>query len=220
MFRSFIPHLSLVLYFSAMPIVNAVGAPGGAYEVVRSASDRIMGIVEAAADYADEDPERYDRELLVVLDEVVDFSGFARGVMGPYASKSHYQSLSNEEKAVLRAQVKRFTKEIRIGLVKTYGKGLLVFGGSKVEVQRPAEEAEGSNKSSIVQLIYSDAPEPYVIQYQMRRGKDGTWKLRNLIVESINLGGVYRAQFQAAARDNDGDLDAVIDNWITTDQEG
>ena len=70
-------------------------------------------------------------------------------------------------------------------------------------------------------MIYSDAPEPYVIKYQMRRGKkDGIWKLRNLIVEDINLGGVYRAQFQSAVRDNDGNLDAVIDNWINTEQEG
>jgi phospholipid transport system substrate-binding protein len=221
MLRSYFPYLALVLYFAAMPIVGAAGKPGNAYEVVRSASDRIMGIVESAADYAEKDPERYDRELLSVLDEVVDFSGFARGVMGPYASKSYYKSLSAEEKAVLRAQVKRFTKEIRIGLVRTYGKGLLVFGGSKVEVQRPNDEAEDPNKSSIVQLIYSDAPEPYVIQYQMRRSKkDGIWRLRNLIVEDINLGGVYRAQFQAAARDSDGNLDAVIDNWITTEEEG
>lgn len=220
MVRSFLPHLALVVSVLATPILHAAETPGNAYDVVRSASDQIMDIVAAATDYVDTDPERYNRELLGVLDEVVDFSGFARGVMGPYASKSHYDSLSKDGKKMLRAQVKRFTGEIRIGLVRTYGKGLLVFGGSKVEVQRPADETQGSNKSSIVQLIYSDAPEPYVIKYQMRRSKDGDWKLRNLIVEDINLGGVYRAQFQSAVRDNNGNLDAVIDNWITTEQEG
>ncbi|MFB3076554.1 MAG: phospholipid-binding protein MlaC [Lysobacterales bacterium] len=211
------PALYLALSFACMPPVNAAATSSSAYEVVRLASDRIMTIVEGAAVYADEEPDRYYRELAGVLDDVVDFSGFARGVMGPYASKSYYKSLSSEGKSVLRGQVQRFTEQIRVGLVRTYGKGLLVFSGSRVEVQRPNEESDESNKSSIIQLIYSDASEPYVIRYQMRRSKDGVWKLRNLIVESINLGQVYRNQFQAAVRDNDGDLDAVINNWIDAD---
>ena len=209
--------LALALYLAVIPLAVAAETASGAYEVVQSASDRIMTIVEDAASYADEEPERYYQELLGVLDGFVDFSGFARGVMGPYASKAYYQSLSAEGKSALRGQVNRFTDEIRVGLVRTYGKGLLVFSGSRVEVQRPSDEPEDSNKSSVVQLIYSDAVEPYVIYYQMRRGKNGAWKLRNLIVESINLGQVYRNQFQAAVRDNNGDLDTVIDNWATTD---
>ncbi len=213
-------YLALVLCLVIMPAANAADISKSAYEVVRSASDRIMTIVEGAAGYSDEEPDRYYLELLGVLDEVVDFSGFARGVMGPYASKSYYQSLSAEGKLLLREQVTRFTAEIRVGLVRTYGKGLLVFGGSRVEVQRPTDESDDSNKSSIVQLIYSEAREPYVIHYQMRRGKDGTWKLRNLIVEAINLGQVYRNQFQAAVRDNNGDLDTVINNWTAADLDG
>ena len=141
------------LFFSAMclvvvPSLQASETPAGPFDVVQSASDRIMAIVEDATQYVDEDPERYYDELLVVLDEVVDFSGFARGVMGHYASKSYYDSLSSEGKSALREQVKRFTGEIRVGLVRTYGKGLLVFGGSRVEVQRPEDEAGENNKSS------------------------------------------------------------------------
>ena len=54
----------------------------------------------------------------------------------------------------------------------------------------------------------------------MRRDKDGKWWLRNMIVETINLGVIYRNQFQAAARDADGNLDAVIDNWTTPEEGG
>jgi phospholipid transport system substrate-binding protein len=219
MLLRFIQSLVVVISLVLAPVASAAATADSAYAVVQSASERIMNIVEDAADYADEEPDRYYDELLSVLDDVVDFSGFARGVMGHYASKSYYQSLTPEGKSALRKQVKRFTEEIRVGLVRTYGKGLLVFGGSRVEVQRPTEEATDSNKMSIVQLIYSDEAEPYVIHYQMRRGKDGSWKLRNLIVESINLGQVYRNQFQAAVRDNDGNLDAVIDNWTTVEVE-
>ena len=58
-----------------------------------------------------------------------------------------------------------------------------------------------------------DEAQPYVVIYQMARDRDGRWQLRNLVVENVNLGQIYRSQFEAAARRYDGDLDAVIDNW-------
>jgi phospholipid transport system substrate-binding protein len=188
-----------------------------AYAVIERTTGKVMTLVENANAYADEDPERYFRELQAVLDEIVDFAYFSRAVMGPYASRQRYQSLDDDGRQELRAQVERFTEVMREGLVRTYGKGLLAFGGSRVEIQRPAAADESTDKAEIKQLIYSDAPEPYVIEYQMRRGRDGSWRLRNMIVETINLGVIYRNQFQAAARDADGDLNAVIDNWTTPD---
>ncbi|MDJ0877004.1 MAG: ABC transporter substrate-binding protein [Halieaceae bacterium] len=190
-----------------------------AYQVIERTTDRVMTLVQEANAYADEDPERYFNELQTVLDEVVDFAYFSRAVMGPYASRKRYQSLSDEGKQELRGQVTRFTEVMRDGLVRTYGKGLLAFGGSRAEIQRPDGSQELGNRAEIRQLIYSDAPDPYVIEYQMRKGKDGQWRLRNLIVETINLGVIYRNQFQAAARDADGDINYVIDNWTTPEGE-
>jgi phospholipid transport system substrate-binding protein len=193
--------------------------PPQAFEIIQTTTDQVMKIVVAGQDYAAEDPERYYAQLQTVLDEVVDFSGFARGVMGPYASKQRYDSLDTEGKKLMRAQMERFTETMRIGLVRTYGKGLLAFGGSRVEVQKPPSEPADSNKISIMQLIYNDTGEPYVIHYQMRRNRTGQWRLRNLIVEKINLGQIYRNQFQAAARDADGDIDSVIAHWTTTEED-
>lgn len=208
--------LLAMLIFSCS-LASMARAQSTAFDTVDATTTEVMAVVEQAMAYVDEDPERYYAELQVVLDKVVDFGGFTRGVMGPYASKSRYQSLSPEGKKQLRSQVERFTDVMRVGLVRTYGKGLLAFGGSRVEVQRPPSESAESNKMSVTQLIYSDGPDPYVILYQMRRNKAGDWKLRNLIVEAINLGQVYRNQFQAAARDQEGDVDSVIDGWIVTD---
>ena len=39
--------------------------------------------------------------------------------------------------------------------------------------------------------------------------------LRNVIIESVNLGEIYRDQFQDSAREEDGDIDKVIANWTT-----
>jgi phospholipid transport system substrate-binding protein len=200
--------------------VAAAGDPGlSAYDVVQDTTDRVMALVKEANGYADDDPERYFRALQTVLDDVVDYGYFSRSVMGPYATSQRYRSLSPEGKEELREQVERFTEVMRSGLVRTYGKGLLAFGGSRVEIKRPDTPAPDSDRAEVTQLIYSDAPEPYIIEYQMRRDKDGKWRLRNLIVETVNLGIIYRNQFQAAARDAEGDLNYVIDHWTAPSDE-
>jgi phospholipid transport system substrate-binding protein len=209
--------LSSLMLVSISSLANA--SQISAYDVIETTTARIMVVVKAAPDYADEDPERYYRELQPLLDEVVDFSGFSRAVMGQYATKQTYKSLDKAGQKALRAQVKRFTEIMRVGLVRTYGKGLVAFGGSKTEVQRPEDVEDTGSSMSVTQLIYGDAAEPYVIQYQMRKNKSGDWKLRNLIVETINLGVIYRNQFQAAAQDHQGDIDAVIENWTAPPEE-
>jgi phospholipid transport system substrate-binding protein len=187
------------------------------YEVVQSTTQQVMAAVAEAQDYVDEDPERYYDALQGVLDPVIDFRGFARSVMGPYASSERYRSLDEAGREQLRDQLDRFTEVMRTGLVRTYGKGLLAFGGSRIEVVQTPPEDAGKSRVSVRQLIYSEEPEPYVVLYQMGRNKAGVWKLRNVIIESVNLGEIYRNQFQAAARKHNGDLDAVIANWSTVE---
>jgi phospholipid transport system substrate-binding protein len=184
-----------------------------AHDIVRDASERVMQVVEAAHEYADEDPERYYEAVHEVLDPVIDFRGFARSVMGRYASRDYYQSLDEAGREELRQQLKSFTSVMRKGLVRTYGKGLLAFSGSRIEVSKPSANEAGESRVSVRQLIFSDATQPYVVMYQMGRNKAGEWKLRNVIIETVNLGEIYRNQFQAAARKHNGDLNAVIDNW-------
>ena len=199
----------------------AESSTGGlpAYGVVEDATERVMAVVQEADAYADEDPERYYGEIQEILDPVIDFRGFARSVMGPYASSERYRSLDEEGRAKLRDQLDRFSEVMRIGLVRTYGKGLLAFGGSRIEVVKPESDDAEQPRVSVRQLIYNDDPEPYVLLYQMGRDKAGEWKLRNVIIESVNLGEIYRNQFQDSARKYEGDIDSVIDNWSTVEVE-
>ena len=189
------------------------------YAVVEHATERVMAVVTEAQTYADEDPERYYGEIQDILDPVIDFRGFSRSVMGPYASSERYRSLDEAGRTQLRDQLDRFSEVMRLGLVRTYGKGLLAFGGSRIEVVQPEEDTATAPRVSVRQLIYSDESEPYVVLYQMGRNKSDEWKLRNVIIESVNLGEIYRNQFEAAARKHEGDLDSVIDNWSTVEVE-
>jgi phospholipid transport system substrate-binding protein len=189
-----------------------------AYELVENTTILVMDVVGSAEDYVDEDPERYYKQVESILDPLIDYRGFARKVMGPYASSKRYRSLDDAGKQQLREQLDQFTEVMRLSLVRTYSKGLLAFGDARIEVEEP-DSSQDPARTSVRQLIYVDNPEPYVVMYQMGLEKTGDWKLRNVIIENVNLGEIYRDQFLASARQFDGDLEEVIENWSTVTVE-
>jgi len=221
---SLLPRVGLLaLLFCCGPLAVAEDTDGrqdatgphsrSAEDVLRQTTAEILALIEEARAYVDEDPERYFAAVQEVLDPVVDYRGFARGVMGEYATTARYRSLDQAGRDKLREQLERFSETMRRGLVRTYSKGLLAFGGSRVEIDDSSAGEVNDQRATLRQLIHSDTGRPYVVVYQMARNRDGQWLMRNLIVENVNLGQIYRSQFEAAARRLDGDIDAVIDGW-------
>lgn len=184
-----------------------------AYDLVQNTTEQVMDVVMAADEYVDADPERYYRQIEDLLVPLIDFRGFARNVMGPYGSSKRYRALDEPGREQLKDQLDRFTAVMRSSLVRTYSKGLLAFGGSRIELIRPETGDAVDSRLSIRQLIYADRAQPYELMYQMGYGKSGGWKLRNVIIEDVNLGEIYRDQFLTSAREQDGNLEAVIDTW-------
>lgn len=192
----------------------------GPYEVVAGTTQALMEVIEEARGYSDKEPERFEREVKELMDEVIDFQSFARGVMGRYGSRGYYQSLkSDAEKAQFRDQVIRFTETFKDGLINTYAKGLLTFNGNRIEVLPLAKDADLSGSVAVRQRIYGERPEPYQVLYTLRKDSDGKWKVRNVIIEGLNVGELYQNQFAADARSYNGDIGKVIDNWSVTPQE-
>lgn len=199
---------------------GANAAAPGPQEVVQQATDQVIQVIEEAKDYYDTDPDRYYRSIGEILDGVVDFYGFSRAVMGGYGSKKREASLKTDaEKEAFFAQIDRFSKVFKVGLVQTYGKGFLAFGGNKIEV-RPAVFKDGDARSAqVTQLVYGSADEPHEVRYVLRQGEDGAWMLRNVIIGNINLGLIYRNQFRGAVKQHKGEISAVIDNWSVKAEE-
>lgn len=185
------------------------------YQLVQQTTEQVIAIIHDGKSYYDKDPAKFNRQVETVLDKVVDFDAFARGVMGPYAGQQRYQALTTEqEKSDFRARIQRFSDTFKQGLVGTYAKGLLKFNGQKIETLPPRKGDDvASGKVDVLQNIYGAADKPYVVQYGMRKNREGVWKLQNVIIEGINLGQTYRSQFAAAADQYRGDLDKVIANW-------
>jgi len=204
---------SILCGISFASLANA--AEQDPYQVVQSTTEQVLAIVKDAKGYYEKDPERFNKQVTGVMEKTVDFDDFARGVMGTYASDRRYQSLKTDaEKAAFRERIQRFSSTFKQGLVETYADGLLKFNGEKIETL-PAHKGDNpaSGSVSVRQNIYNSSGKPYAIQYSMLRNKTGEWKLRNVIIEGINLGLTYRSQFASAAEQYHGDLDKVIANW-------
>ncbi len=96
-----------------------------AYDLVQDTTVRVMEVVVAADEYVDSDPERYYGQIQDLLDPLIDFRGFARSVMGPYASSERYRSLDEAGRKQLAAELDRFTAVMRASLVRTYSLPLI-----------------------------------------------------------------------------------------------
>lgn len=227
-----------LLCFAAVLGVSVVQAnvQKDPYHVVADTTQELLKVIEEAKDYIEQDEQRFTTEILRIMDEVVDFQSFARGVMGDYGSSSAYRRLKTEaERKAFRERVFRFTDTFREGLINTYAKGLLAFNGNRIEVLPELTIARGGvaeevsiddlqpgqlkGMVSVRQYIYGERPKPYEIIYSLSQNKTGAWKLRNVIIEGLNLGKIYQNQFVAAANTENGDIDKVIDNWSVTPQE-
>lgn len=185
------------------------------HQIVQQTTEQVLAIIRDGKSYYDKDPARFNKQVEAVLDKVVDFDSFARGVMGPYAGAQRYQTLkTDQEKNDFRARIQRFSGTFKQGLIETYAKGLLKFNGQKIETLPPRKGDDlASGNVAVLQNIYGTADKPYVVQYTMKRNREGAWKLQNVIIEGINLGQTYRNQFSAEADRYRGDLDLVIANW-------
>lgn len=201
----------MLLSISTMGAADATGP----YEVVEQTTQQVLAIVKETQNSATKDSKRFNGEVTAIMERVTDFDGFARSVMGTYASGQRYKTLTTEaDRAAFRERIQRFSDVFKQGIVDTYASSLLDFKGQKIETLPPRKGEDLSTGSTMVtQYISNESGKPYVVQYSMRRNKAGEWKLYNLIIEGVNLGLTYRNQFAASADNYKGDLDKVITNW-------
>ena len=185
----------------------------GPTPIIESTTSQVMAIVGEAPEYFDTDPDRFYDEIGAVLDQTIDWRGFAKGVMGEYASNARYRSLDDDGRKALREQLESVTTIMKSGLIRTYAKGLLAFSGSKFEIVDDEVIDPDARSASITQLVYGLGDRTYTVRYQMGKSRDGSWRLRNLIVADINLGQIYQNQFAAAAKSSGGDVAKVVAEW-------
>lgn len=171
-------------------------------EVVEDTSTRVMRVLDANRDTYKADTDAFVEGLNEVLEPVIDFQGIARSVM-----TVRYSRDASDE------QMERFINTFKYSMVEFYGNALLDFDSGQIRVlPSKGRGQQSATRTSVNMEVRSTDGNVYPVTYTMVN-LDGQWKVRNVIVEGINIGLLFRDQFAQAMQANRNNLDAVIDGW-------
>ena len=187
---------------AAAASAGPMSAPEG---VITDVSAKILLLLRDASSYYDKDPERLHSQVDALLAPISDYDAIAKGVMGV-----HYKSATE-------AQRKRFVGVFRLALVKTYARATLQYANSKMELVPSDHSAAATDRFTVKMQVTASDGQAYPLDYAMVKSADGTWRVRNVIVNGVNLGLTYRNQFDSAmmAAASHGNIDKVIDGWTS-----
>jgi phospholipid transport system substrate-binding protein len=146
--------------------------------------------------------DAYYGDVTKILDAIVDFPFIARAVMG------------KNGKVATPVQVEKFAVAFKNGLVKTYGKGIANYADSTFTVLPSTAEA-GARRLS-VDLDVKEKDNVHRLAFTMALNKASEWKLINVVLNGVNLGDSFRSQFDQAMIKHAGNIDKVIENWLSS----
>ncbi len=154
-------------------------------------------------------PGAFIEEVSRELTPVIAFDSIARGVMGKYTRRAE------------PGQIEQFSTVFKDSLLSFYGKALLKLDDVSLTIENIedvpkktlADYESGKARLVPVDMMIKTSTTTVAISYSMVH-TDGRWKVRNIIVDGINIGKQFRNQF-ADAMDKHGKIQYVIDNWLS-----
>ena len=189
----------LLVLLAALPLVaNAVAAPS-AHDLVHDPTNRLLADLAANKEKYKKDPNDFYAALNTIVGPVVDAEGISKSIM----------TVKYSRKATPE-QMKTFEENFKKGLFQFYGNALLEYNNQGIVVD-PAKDESG-DRTSVGMTVKGSNGAIYPVQYTLEK-INGEWKLRNVIINGINIGKLFRDQFADAMSRNGNNLQATIDNW-------
>ena len=153
-----------------------------------------------------EDRQLYEQKIKEIFEPMIDFRRVAATVMG----KKYYAASSKEQRA-------EFVVIFTDSLLDTYAETLAQWENQTITTIFPKNmEIQTNNLKNIeVQQTLNTGSSKYPISYKLRKNKDNSWLIVNIIVNGVNLGLTFRNQFQALAIKNNGNIKSTLDGWVS-----
>lgn len=189
----------LLVLLAALPLM-ANAAPGqSAHDLVQDTTNRMLADLQANKEKYKQDPQDFYAALNSIVGPVVDAEGISKSIM----------TVKYSRKATPE-QMTRFQENFKRGLFQFYGNALLEYNNQGITVD-PAKDESG-DRTSVNMTVKGSNGAIYPVQYTLEK-INGEWKLRNVIINGINIGKLFRDQFADAMQRNGNDLDKTIDGW-------
>jgi len=188
----------LLVLLAALPVL-AFAAPS-AHEVIQKTTDELLADLKANKEQYRQDPNAFYDSLNDILGPVVDAEGISRSIMTVKYSRN-----------ATPEQMTRFQENFKRSLMQFYGNALLEYNNQQIRVL-PASAKQDAERTSVGMEVTGRQGEIYPVSYTMVN-QGGEWRVRNVIINGINIGKLFRDQFSDAMQKNGGDLDKTIDGW-------
>src|SRR3546814_2687036 len=107
-------------------------------------------------------------------------------------------------------QMTRFQENFKRSLMQFYGNALLEYNNQQIRVLPSSGKAD-DKRTSVGMEVVGRQGEIYPVSYTMVNA--GEWRVRNVIINGINIGKLFRDQFADSMQRNGGDLDKTLDGW-------
>ena len=187
----------LLVLLAAFPLMAL--AAQSPHDVVQSTTTELLSELKANKEQYKSNPQAFYDTLDRILAPVVDADGISRSIM----------TVKYSRKATPE-QMQRFQENFKRSLFQFYGNALLEYNNQGIVVD-PAKADDGK-RASVGMKVTGNNGAVYPVQYTLEN-LGGEWKVRNVIVNGINIGKLFRDQFADAMQRNGNDLDKTIDGW-------
>ena len=189
----------LLVLLAALPLMgNAVAAPS-AHDIIQDTTTRLLADLAANKEKYKQDPSAFYDALNGIVGPVVDADGISKSIMTvKYSRKAS------------PAQMARFQENFKRSLMQFYGNALLEYNNQDITVS-PAKDESGT-RTSVDMQVKGNNGAVYPVSYTLEKIND-EWKVRNVIINGINIGKLFRDQFADAMQRNGNNLDKTIDGW-------
>ncbi|MBH3430394.1 MlaC/ttg2D family ABC transporter substrate-binding protein [Pseudomonas alkylphenolica] len=188
----------LLVLLAALPLMAGAAAQSPK-EVIQGTTNQLLADLKANKEQYKTNPSAFYDALNANLGPVVDADGISRSIMTVKYSRNATPD-----------QMQRFQENFKRSLMQFYGNALLEYNNQGITVG--AEKKDGSDRASVDMTVKGNNGAIYPVQYTMTKIND-QWKVRNVIVNGINIGKLFRDQFADAMNRNGNDLDKTINGW-------
>jgi phospholipid transport system substrate-binding protein len=184
---------------AVFPLVSHAVAAPSAHDLVQDTTNRMLADLAANKEKYKQDPQDFYAALNTIVGPVVDAEGISKSIM----------TVKYSRKATPE-QMKTFEENFKKGLFQFYGNALLEYNNQGITVE-PAKDESG-DRTNIGMTVKGRSGSIYPVSYTLEK-INGEWKLRNVIINGINIGKLFRDQFADAMQRNGNDLDKTINGW-------
>ena len=176
------------------------------YNFIDSNAQKLVIVLKENKSLFMEDRQLYEQKIKEIFEPMIDFRRVAATVMG----KKYYLASSKEQRA-------EFVVIFKDSLLDTYAETLAQWENQTITTIFPKKmDIQTNNLKSIeVQQTLNTGSSKYPISYKLRKNKDNSWSIVNIIVNGVNLGLTFRNQFQALAIKNNENIESTLNGWVS-----